>query len=682
MQKYFKGLNDGQAEAVKTVHGVVRVNAIAGSGKTRVLVNRTGYMIEEIGIDPENMMLTTFTKKATDEMKKRLKEIISFNDLNALTLGTSHSIGRKIIAKEFKELNHPLASFARNDGLLMNSRLKFFCEDIKKSIFNDSSLTTATRTTAQKANVKMFLAFVSTNKNNDIDYIECEEQNAMTASDAQWAYIEFYKRYEIKKFAEKKIDFDDMLFLAVRLLSGRDKYVKVKQSDAILKSWQEKFTHILVDEAQDNNKLQYQMVQMLAYPHNNILFVGDDDQSMYKFRGASPEDFIDLKACYPNMYEIPMELNYRSNPRILEVSNNLIKNNNKRIVKVMKSGRKDLESDMSAVRFDVFESEGEESRERVEEIKILNEQEGIEYRDIAFLYRTNAQSQSIEHSLIMSGIPYVIHGSISFYDRKEVKDITAYLKLMLDMTDNKSFDRVFNVPSRFLGKAFLEKISSFKGSRFIACDKVVLKQYEKDGMRKFKNLVQEMQQLNEKGKDLTDIVNYLLEEGGYSDYLKGDIDESEGEEEQNEIVNTLMHLLTHFENAREFVEYIETMTSKKKVGEEEDGLNAVQLMTIHRSKGLEFKIVMGMGINEGVLPHNKSVEKEALGDMSAIEEERRLAYVLATRAEIGLYLSSTEYYNGKYAEVSRFVWEMGLVEHVTEEVEEEYNLSQEEALEA
>lgn len=642
--KTLSGLNPSQLRAVMAVEGPVQINATAGSGKTRVLTRRIAYM-KEVGIKPKNILCTTFTKKATTEMQSRLEDLVPKMYLQQITLGTSHSIGYRILSKEYSNLNHPLAKAFKNPrmGVLMNGSLKIFVEKTIKELMNDMTVDFDIKKELKEMTRPQLLKVVSGAKNSNVDAYQFEGKYAGENARMD-AYCEFYKRYEQRKMHECKIDADDMLFLLVRLF---------QEHEDILAKYQEIYKYLLVDEAQDNNELQYTLIRMLGFPEYNVFLVGDDDQAMYSFRGAKPQEFINFSTNYEGAVQIPLEDNYRSSPHILITANKLIKNNTVRLVKELKPNKADTGE---CVSYSKYEDESDEARECISEVQTLIDKEGYKAKEICFLYRTNAQSQALEDKLITSGIPYVIHGGISFYERKEVKDLVAYLKLANDLHDNKAFSRVINVPSRYLGKAFMEKVNSFNGSNWEAIQPGVLnlKGYEVRGTTDFMELVDKLQNMNHDGLEPIEILEYIMAEGGYKDYILGEDDEEESSRLEN--IETLKFVVEQYENIEDFLKYMDKMTSKAK-----HSIDGVQLMTIHKSKGLEFPVVFIVGSSEGLLPHYRAVEEEKSKSLP-IEEERRLMYVAVTRAESRCYISSVRTFSGKKAGMSRFITELGLVD--------------------
>ncbi len=642
--KFLKDLNPSQAKAVQTIEGPVQINAVAGSGKTRVLVNRIAYMLEN-GIKPGNILCTTFTKKAAEEMTERLLPMVSAMQLKQITMGTFHSIAYRILCKEYKESNHPLYNaFRSRDGMLVNGSLKRFAEDVKKKIMYDRTVEFTVKEALTDASLGQLLRVVGSSKNKGIDYQEFKEEFSGKGAKME-AYIEFYERYETMKYNERKLDMDDLLVNLVALF---------KDHPSILKKYQGYYKYLLVDEAQDNNPLQYALIRMLGGSTNNIFIVGDDDQSMYSFRGACPEEFIHFVDNYRGVRQIALEDNYRSNPGILDVANRLIANNTVRLDKRLKAHKVDASE---CVSYGHYENQDTEADATVREIKALVEKEGREPKSIAILYRTNAQSRAFEDKLIMAGLPYVIHGGISFYERKEVKDILAYLQLAVDSSDDVAFKRVVNVPARYLGRAYMDKATAGSGNFFSTCMDAATKDYERRGVGDFIGQVNNLQDMLKGEVSPIDMVDYIMDDNGigYKAYFLNDLSDAEEEQAKLENIETLKYVLSKFDTVKDFLEYIHEMITTAKID-----INGVQLLTIHKSKGLEYPTVFVVGASEGTLPHFKAIEASKSSNLLAIEEERRLMYVAVTRAESTCYISSISAFNGKPVNKSRFVAEMGL----------------------
>lgn len=651
-------LNAKQQEAVDNFKGRMTVDATAGSGKTHTLVRRVKNMLDN-GVKPGSIMMTTFTKKASEEMTTRLGTLVPKIKVMQMTIGTTHSIGYRILAKEYDNMNHPMSAAFKKRNILMGSKQKYFAEEVVKEIMYDRKVPYGMKEEIKEIPIPAFLKAIGLSKNQGEGAPEYEALN-YGKNIRMDSYIEFYNRYESKKFSERAIDADDMLFLLWKLF---------KEHPDVLAKYQKIYEYILVDEAQDNNTIQYELFGMLAYPQNNLLLVGDCDQSMYGFRGARPDEFINY-ANTRGMQRVALESNYRSNPAILDVANSLIVNNKQRLDKKLIAHKED---DSDCVGYTANKDEGAEANDIVSDIEAqINN--GRKHKDLAILYRTNAQSRALEDKLILAGFPYVIHGGISFYERKEVKDIVAYLQLATNPKANDdAFKRVINVPSRYLGKAYMEKVKAFKGSHWDAIQpgKLNMKNHETNGSNEFIKLINELRVLS-KDEDTTpsDLVDYLLEDGGYKAYILGEEEEEESSRMEN--IATLKFVLGNYNNTADFLNYIELMTSKAK-----HSIDGVQLMTIHKSKGLEFPVVYVAGVTEGLLPHFRAIEDSMDGSKPyALEEERRLLYVAITRAEEECYISSTLRFNGKDSPASRFVKELGMnlsTKSNDEEVERTYD---------
>lgn len=630
-------LNPQQREAVIAGEGVYQINAVAGSGKTKVLTNRTAHLIWKHEVDPENILLTTFSKKASNELEERMAKIINKRILEQLTIGTFHSIGHKILRHEYKMMKHPMAvAFDPSErGILSGKPQQWMIEAIMKDCGLDPQSKTG-------LNSNEIIRTISLAKGELLD----AEKFAIECIDAEdFQIAEVYKLYEEKKAQEKIIDFDDMLILLYKLF---------KEHPKVLEKYQRKFQYILVDEAQDNNTAQYELVAMLGLPHNNVFLVGDDDQSMYKFRGAKPEEFVQFKDRYANVKIISLELNYRSVPPILEVSNKLIANNKNRIEKKLVPFKQD-NGNKDAVTYNCYKDEEEEAENvaiTIEKIK----KKGAKYKDCSVVFRTNAQSRAIEDHFISNMIPYVIYGGMSFYDRKEVKDIIAYMKLALNPHDDESFKRVYNTPSRYLGKAFIDKLTQNarrkKCSLYDSLKTAQLTPVQHRNGMGFFNKINEIREIAKAATSADILIKSIRNSVGYDDFMK-----KEAKEEDNDVLenlNALEKAASKHKKPKDFVNFINLLTSSKV-----QNADAVQVMTIHKSKGLEFPYVFAIGYSENLLPHKFAVESI---DSMDVEEERRLAYVANTRAELELHMSSVLNYNNKSMVVSRFIKDCGLLD--------------------
>lgn len=655
-----KQLNPSQDSAVKAIEGKVTIDAVAGSGKTTVLTHRVKHMLDS-GIKPKNILITTFTKKASDEMYTRLATLIPQLKLMQIPMGTTHSIGYRILNKEYEAIGEPLVAAFKKRNVLMNSKHKFFVKDIIKSMLNDRSVAFDIKQEIKDAPYPLLSAIISNNKNAGIGWREYKENTYGQGSKVE-AYAEFYERYEKTKYAERAIDGDDMLFLLYKLF---------REHPDILAKYQKLYKYIMVDEAQDNNGIQYELFRMLAYPENNLFLVGDVDQSMYSFRGARPDEFITY-AQSKGTQRIALEDNYRSRPAILDVANKLILNNSQRLDKKLVAHNQDI---TECISYESFPNESDESDGIAKDL-LAQIESGRRPRDMAILYRTNAQSRALEDKLIMNNIPYVIHGGVSFYERKEVKDLVAYLKMAVDPNDDDSLKRVINVPSRYLGKAYMEKISSYKGSLWDAIQDgvITMKPYERRGSDDFIKLVNSLRKMQENSTP-SELIEYIMDAGEYEKYILDEDNEEESSRLEN--IRTLKFVLDGYENISDFLSFVSLMSAKAK-----HDIDGVQLMTFHKSKGLEFPVVYISGVSEGLLPHFRAIESAKEGKPLSIEEERRLLYVGITRAEEECYVSSCLSFNGNPNKPSRFLKEAGLFSQEVEEDEVVYSTTDEESIDA
>lgn len=645
MSKYLEGLNEDQTKAVKAIDGAVQVNATAGSGKTKVLTNRVGYMLEN-GVKPGSILCTTFTKKASEEMKSRLASLIPPLKLAQITLGTSHSIAFRILAKEYSNINHPLKG-AFNKGLLVNGSQKIFCDNIKDKLIKNRTIPMPVKEELRDIPVASLIKEISFSKNagkNAYDWIEENKLNNMDEITLQ-AKGNFFLAYEEKKAEEGLMDVDDLLLNLVDLL---------KSNKDILDKYRKIYKYIMIDEGQDNNTLQYELARLLAYPENNIFIVGDDSQSIYGFRGSRPDEFISFTKRYKDAQLINLAINYRSKSGIVDTAQKLIKHNNSRIDSPVRANQS---TDEVCVFYEDYKDSVEEACGICTEIQSLLE-EGYSHKDISILTRTNAQSKDIEDVFILNGFPYVVYGSTSFYERKVVKDLCAYLRLAVNPRDNDSFKRVVNVPSRYLGKAYIAKLDNSSHEFYydtICKGGVDMKPYEARGSEDFVGSIDKMVGMAEEGIAPTEILDYILEEVGYEKYLKDNASDDE-DEEVMENVYTLKHALSKYEKIEDFLEFIDKMMSTVK-----QSVDGIQVLSVHKSKGLEYKVAFIIGVSEGIMPHWRSIQ--AVMNRSnplAVEEERRLMYVAITRAQEKAYVSSICQYNGKDLDESRFIDEMGL----------------------
>ncbi len=589
-----KTLNSPQQEAVKHIDGPMLVLAGAGSGKTKVLTNRIAYLIET-GIYPGNILAITFTNKAAREMKERVLNLIGSDAYN-IQISTYHSLGLKIIKEncEFLGYDKNFIILDSDDTLT-----------VVKKLIKDLNLNPA------YYNAKEIRNKISSAKNELIlpqDYHKLEFDSKI---------VELYKKYCQKLKANNSVDFDDLLILPIQLF---------KESPAILNSYQERYKYILIDEYQDTNQAQYIFSKMLSDKYKNIFVVGDNDQAIYAFRGANFKNILNFEKDYPTCQTILLEENYRSTQTILNAANSVIKHNKQRKDKNLWSNN----GKGSKVKYIQTNDEKEEANYVAETIKKLVN-DGASYEDIAVLYRTNAQSRTTEEAMLKSNIPYRIIGSFYFYNRKEIKDLLCYLRLINSPKDDVSLTRVINVPKRGIGEKTISNIATTAESENISLFEAIRSGKELG----FKNLIlhlkDECQNLS-----LTEMVDLVLEKSGIRQEL---LTEKTLENEiRLENLEEFKSITKNYEEEFGVIsldEFLNEISLVSDVSEHTDGNNRVNLMTVHAVKGLEFDNVFVLGMEEGIFPHYNAINE---GTMQAIEEERRLCYVAITRAKKNLWL--------------------------------------------
>lgn len=647
-------LNEQQYQSVITVDGVVQVNACAGSGKTRVLTTRIAHMINDLGINPKNIMVVTFTKKAAEEMEERLCQILPKETVANLIMGTFHSIGYRILKHEYSLLDHPMKDFT----LLQGAPVKWLIKEILKDLninttktYNENVFVSEINKLKQKLYApETYIATVLGGNRNE------HERNVHRV----------YEEYEKRKTEKKQIDFNDMLYRTYYLLAS---------NETILKKYQNRIQYILVDEAQDNNEAQYEIMKVLAEPQNNIFVVGDQNQSIYRFRGAVPEKFINFKQEYNNVQIINLMENYRSLPFIIETANKIIQNNTTRMNEQLKPFLKTIDPVNEKAVYMKFKDEDEEAKWIAESILKINE-EGKSFNDMAILYRTNAQARALEDQMIANGVPFVVFGGTSFYERAEVKDIIAYLKLAINQNDDGSLKRIINKPSRFLGNVFLNMLENtaktnkrsmfeeLKESHFTGRQGVNVQKFLSD-MKLVIDVVQKHAQNS--NMTVSDTIKAIRSITKYNEWLKSE-DENEEDNVKVENLDSLEKAAVKYKNTATFIQYIDAISQSK----HNNTMSNVKLMTIHKSKGLEFPIVFLVGMSDGLFPHYKAigiVNENQIDE--GLEEERRLAYVAVTRAREQLIATAPMEYQGRImGALSTFISE-GNFEDITPKEEEE-----------
>ena len=616
MNPLLNGMNDRQAEAVQTTEGPLLIMAGAGSGKTRVLTHRIAYLIDEKMVNPWNILAITFTNKAAREMKERAYQ------LNPATqdclIATFHSMCVRILRRDADHIG-----YNRNFTIVDPGEQRTLMKRILKSLNLDP----------KKWNERTILGTISNAKNDLID----EVAYAAQAGDMYTQIVaKCYEAYQKELRQSEAVDFDDLIMLTLRLFD---------QHPDVLTYYQQKFQYIHVDEYQDTNHAQYQLVKLLASRFKNICVVGDADQSIYGWRGADMQNILDFEKDYKEAKVVLLEENYRSTKTILQAANDVIKNNRHRRPKNLWTQNEDGEEI-------VYYRANDEQDEAVfvaKTIEELSREAGYKHRDFAVLYRTNAQSRTIEEALLKSNIPYTMVGGTKFYSRKEIRDVIAYLNLIANLSDNISFERIINEPKRGIGPGTVDKIRDFaqlqESSLLDASANIMLsgiKGKAAQAIWDFANLILDLRERLDQ-LTITELVEEVLDKTGYMTALT-----NQGNLESQARIENIQEFLSVTKNFDENGETLEDETGVETlsrflndlalIADTDDGAqetSEVTLMTLHAAKGLEFPVVFLIGMEENVFPLSRAAE-----DPDELEEERRLAYVGITRAEKVLFLTN------------------------------------------
>lgn len=603
------GLNPEQFEAVQHPAGPLMVFAGAGSGKTRVITTRIARLIEE-GVPPYRILAVTFTNKAAKEMRSRVEEMVG-PKAKDLWMGTFHSVCARLLRIEGKAIGLP-SNFVVYDD---NDQMSLIKDLLKRKGMDDKSI-----------QPRAVLSEISRAKEKLVGPKAYEEQ---AAGYFERIVASIYPEYNQALANANALDFDDILLKSVRLL---------EQSAEVREKLQERFLHVLIDEYQDVNFAQYQLVHHLAAKHENIMIVGDDDQSIYAWRGADVSLMLRFQQDYPQARVVKLVQNYRSTKRILDAAHHVIKHNRSRADKRLWTENQDG----AAVTVSEAGSEQDEAMLVVDSILREVRTGRRSYRDFAVLYRTNAQSRVLEEAMLTMRVPHMLVGGQRFYERKEVKDIVCYLRLVYNCDDNTALRRVINVPARAIGPGAIEKLEANATAKGITLwqslqDEEWLSSVPtktRDGARRFVGCVEEAAHLPQEG-DVAPILKAVMNRSDYLDVLRSE--RSEEAQARLENLQELLNVATEFDAGPEphgLGPFLEQVALVSDVDSYEDGSDAVTLMTLHSSKGLEFPVVFLVGMEEGVFPHSR-----ALGEDHELEEERRLCYVGMTRAREELHLT-------------------------------------------
>ena len=629
-------LNREQQEAVLHVDGPLLILAGAGSGKTRVLTYRIAHLIDECGVNPWNILAITFTNKAAGEMRERVDKIVGYGS-ESIWVSTFHSTCVRILRRYIDRLGYD-TNFTIYDTEDQKTVMKSVCQKLQL----DSKL----------YKERMLLNVISHAKDEYISPNEflLEAKGDFRQEKIAQAYVEYQK--ELKK--NNALDFDDLLVKTVELFQS---------CPDVLEYYQNRFRYIMVDEYQDTNTVQFKFISTLARQYRNLCVVGDDDQSIYKFRGANIRNILDFEKVFPDAKVVKLEQNYRSTQNILNAANGVIANNRGRKEKALWTENEQGEP----ILFQQFQNGYEEAEYVSGEISKKVREGEAEYQDFAVLYRTNAQSRLFEEKFLYANIPYKIVGGVNFYSRKEIKDILAYLKTIDNGKDDLAVRRIINVPKRGIGNVTLAKVQAYADSRDISFFEALEEAGEIPGLGKaalkiqpFVHLIHEMR-LSLADMSIQDLIQAILDKTGYAEDLKNeDTDESEARLENiDEFINKAV---TYEEGAEEpnLSGFLEEVALVADIDSVEDGDNRVLLMTLHSAKGLEFPYVYLAGMEDGLFPSYMSIAAD--DPTEEIEEERRLCYVGITRAmkELTITCARCRMVRGEtqYNNVSRFVREI------------------------
>ena len=628
-------LNEQQKEGVFTTDGPVLLLAGAGSGKTRVLVHRIAYLIEEMGVNPWNILAITFTNKAAGEMRQRVNDMIGFG-AEQIWVSTFHSTCVRILRRHIDRIG-----YANNFTIYDTDDQKSVVKDICKRCNIDT----------KQLKERTILSAISAAKDELISPVEYELRTMTDFTKKKIALV--YKEYQAALQKSNALDFDDLICKTVELF---------KSCPEVLNSYQERFRYIMVDEYQDTNTAQFEFIRLLADKYRNLCVVGDDDQSIYKFRGANIHNILDFERVYDNATVIKLEQNYRSTQNVLDAANGVIHHNVKRKDKA-------LWTDQGAgepIHFRQFENGWEEAEFIASDIAKKAGKGIWKFGDCAVLFRTNAQARLLEERFVVEGIPYDVVGGVNFYSRKEIKDILAYLKTIDNGKDDVAVRRIINIPKRGIGATTIAKVQSYAQEKELSfydalkvADQIPGLERASVKIRPFVDLIQTFRS-KLSFYSLIDLMDDILDKTGYIQELK-----DSGEEDAEDRIANIDELVskvtaygeTHDEPA--LGDFLEEVALVADIDRVEDGDNRVLLMTLHSAKGLEFPVVYLAGMEEGVFPGYMATSSDNAEDL---EEERRLAYVGITRAkkELTLTCAKQRMLRGtvQYNPISRFVREI------------------------
>lgn len=634
MNKY-ETLNPMQQEAVFHTEGPLLVLAGAGSGKTRVLTHRIAYLIEEKKVNPWNIMAITFTNKAAAEMRERVNDIVGFG-AESIWVSTFHSSCVRILRRHIEYLGYT-TNFTIYDGDDQKT--------LMRQVFKKLDIDT------KQLKERAVLGYISSAK----DEMVTPEEFLLNAGDdfRQKKIAQIYAEYQKELKKNNALDFDDLIVKTVELFQN---------CPDVLEYYQDRFRYIMVDEYQDTNIVQFKLVDLLASKYRNLCVVGDDDQSIYKFRGADIENILSFEKAFPGAKVIKLEQNYRSTQNILNTANEVIRNNRGRKDKTLWTAN----DEGNLVRLKQYDTAYEEADAIIRDICREKEEHGCEYSDFAVLYRTNAQSRLLEEKCILHSIPYRLVGGVNFYQRKEIKDILCYLKTIANGQDDLAVQRVINVPKRGIGATTIGKLTIFASAGGMSFYNALLRAAAVPGLGKAAGKIgvftEQIEDFKARLPELSikELIEEILENTGYKKEL-----ESEGEIEAETRLQNIEELINKAVSYSEGQEnptldgFLEDVALVADIDNMDESENRIILMTLHSAKGLEFPYVYLSGLEDGLFPSSMSIMSD---DRDAVEEERRLCYVGITRARQRLTLTASRQrmINGetRYSKMSRFVEEI------------------------
>jgi|UniRef100_C5D4J1 DNA helicase II / ATP-dependent DNA helicase PcrA len=615
-EKLLANLNEQQQAAVKTTEGPLLIMAGAGSGKTRVLTHRIAYLMAEKRVAPWNILAITFTNKAAREMKERVQGLLG-GAAEEIWISTFHSMCVRILRRDIDRIG-----IDRNFSILDTTDQL----SVLKNILKEKNID------PKKFDPRAILGTISNAKN---ELLTPEKFAKKVSSYYEKIVSDVYEEYQKRLLRNHALDFDDLIMTTIQLF---------ERVPEVLEHYQYKFQYIHIDEYQDTNRAQYVLVKMLASRFKNICVVGDADQSIYRWRGADIQNILSFEKDYPNAKVILLEQNYRSTKRILQAANEVIEHN------VNRKPKKLWTENPEGQKIVYYEAmnESDEAQFVVGKIKEYVDSGKRRYSDFAILYRTNAQSRVMEEVLLKSNIPYQIVGGLKFYDRKEIKDVLAYLRVIANPNDDISLLRIINVPKRGIGVSSIDKIVSYASENGLSVfealgelEHIGLSARTAASLIEFRRQLEQWAQLQEY-VSVTELVEEVLDKSGYREMLKAE--KTLEAQSRLENIDEFLSVTKHFENVSEDKSLIAFLTDLALISDidqlnETNGENqdAVVLMTLHSAKGLEFPVVFLIGMEEGIFPHSRSLD-----DGDEMEEERRLAYVGITRAEEELFLTSAQ----------------------------------------